>query len=112
MTFRAMGPRIVIVKKGEHGCLMFDGGQIFAAPAFPLEHVVDPTGAGDSFAGGFMGYLAKTEDCDTTALRQAVVHGSVVASFTCEAFGPKRLAEIGPKEIGDRYQQFRQLVAF
>lgn len=111
-ALHALGPGIVIIKKGEHGCLMFDGAQIFAAPALPLDRVEDPTGAGDSFAGGFMGYLASKETWDTTTLRQAVVHGSVVASFTCEAFGPKRLAEIGPKEIGERYQQFRQLVAF
>jgi sugar/nucleoside kinase (ribokinase family) len=107
-----LGPRIVIVKKGEHGCLMFDGEDFFATPALPLDNVLDPTGAGDSFAGGFMGYLASKDDISRATLRQAVVHGSVVASFTCEAFGPDRLASINPADIAARFERFRQLLVF
>lgn len=107
-----LGPDIVVVKKGEHGCMLFAGGSVFAVPALPLHEVVDPTGAGDSFAGGFMGYLAGRNATDLTALRQAVVHGSVVASFTCEAFGPSRLASITEKDILERYQAFRELTTF
>ena len=109
---QAMGPSIVIVKKGEHGCLLFDHSEVFAVPAFPLESVVDPTGAGDSFAGGFMGYVAGQDSIDNQTLRKAVVYGSVVASFTCEAFGPDRLAEITNEEINLRFEAFRQLSGF
>jgi len=107
----ALGPRIVVVKKGEHGCLLFEKGGVFAAPAFPLGDVFDPTGAGDSFAGGFMGYIASKDSTDTSTLRQAVVHGSVVASFTCEAFGPNRLSAVNTQDIAGRYEEFRRLTA-
>jgi sugar/nucleoside kinase (ribokinase family) len=107
-----LGPRIVVVKKGEHGCLLFYGGGVFSAPAFPLRVVVDPTGAGDTFAGGFMGHIARQGSWDEATVREAVVHGSVVASFTCEAFGPSRLAEIGVREIQERYSAFRDLTSF
>jgi sugar/nucleoside kinase (ribokinase family) len=108
----AMGPGIVVVKKGEHGCLLFTPNDLFSAPAYPLENVVDPTGAGDTFAGGFMGHLAAAGKTDAATLRQAVVHGSVVASYTCEKFGPDRLAEIGRREIESRYAEFQKLAAF
>ena len=109
---KKLGPRVVVVKKGEHGCLLFSGGRVFAAPAFPLSVVVDPTGAGDTFAGGFMGHIAKKGMPDDATLREAVIHGSIVASFTCEAFGPARLAEIGVREINERYSAFRDLTSF
>ncbi|HNR34873.1 MAG TPA: PfkB family carbohydrate kinase [Candidatus Hydrogenedentes bacterium] len=109
---RALGPRIVVIKKGEHGCLLFHDDGIFAAPAFPLRDVIDPTGAGDTFAGGFMGHIAQSGNTDPQTLRQAVVHGSVVASYACEAFGPGRLAEMTPSDIAERFNAFRRLVAF
>lgn len=109
---RDLGPRIVVVKKGEHGCLLFNEEKMFAAPAFPLKLVVDPTGAGDTFAGGFMGLIAKTQNTEDKTLRQAVIHGSIVASFTCEAFGPERLAQIDANIITERYTAFRNLTAF
>jgi sugar/nucleoside kinase (ribokinase family) len=109
---RDMGPRIVVIKKGEHGCLIFERDGVFCAPAFPLPDVVDPTGAGDSFAGGFMGYVASQDRTDFPTLRRAVVHGSVVASYTCEKFGPDRLAEISTEDIEERYEGFRRLASF
>lgn len=111
-AIRAMGPRLVVIKKGEHGCLAFDSDEVFCAPAMPLREVVDPTGAGDSFAGGFMGYIASRDATDFATLRQAVIHGSVVASFTCERFGPDRLAQIGAADIEARYASFQRLAAF
>src|SRR6185503_4021866 len=90
----AQGPRHVVIKKGEHGALMFTGQSVFFAPAFPLEDVFDPTGAGDSFAGGFIGYLAKTGDLSEAGLRRAVVHGSAMGSFAVERFSIERLLEI------------------
>lgn len=112
LGIHGMGPTTVVVKKGEHGCLLFRDGEVFAVPAFPLEDVHDPTGAGDSFAGGFMGYISQSGATDLDTLKQAVVHGSVVASFTCEKFGPDRLAEIDGDAIGERFEAFRALVAF
>jgi len=109
---QAMGPRIVVVKKGEHGCVLLNGNDIFSAPAYPLEEVVDPTGAGDTFAGGFMGCLAQSKNTNTETLRRAVVYGSVAASFTCEKFGPDRLIEISSKEIEARFSEFKALAAF
>ena len=111
-AIRELGPAIVVVKKGAHGCLLFHGESVFSAPALPMGNVVDPTGAGDSFAGGFMGYLAQQNDTGEATLRRAVIHGSTVASFTCEAFGPGRLAEIDADTIAQRYQTFQNLVAF
>lgn len=109
---RNMGPRIVVIKKGEHGCLLFEGPRVFSAPALPIMNVVDPTGAGDTFAGGFSGYIAQEDSIDFEVLRRAVIHGSVVASFTCEKFGPDRLAEVDRDEIGKRYETFVDLTEF
>jgi sugar/nucleoside kinase (ribokinase family) len=106
------GPRLVIIKKGEHGAFMFVGKTIFFAPAYPLEEVFDPTGAGDSFAGGFLGQLARSGDQSQGGLRRAIVYGSVVASFTVEDFGVKRLTDVSLAEIEERYQRFVQLTDF
>jgi sugar/nucleoside kinase (ribokinase family) len=106
------GPRLVIIKKGEHGAFLFSKDSIFFAPAYPLEDVFDPTGAGDSFAGGFMGYLARTGDLSDANLRRAVVYGSVLGSFAVERFSIERLLEIGADDIATRLAAFRQLVAF
>lgn len=107
-----MGPRIVVIKKGEHGCLLYSPEDVFSAPAFPLEDVVDPTGAGDAFAGGFMGHIVAEGNTEPATLRRAVIHGSVVASFACEAFGPDRLAQVDRSLIADRFDAFRRLAAF
>ena len=109
---QAMGPRIVASKKGEHGCLLFHGDDIFSAPAFPMEEVVDPTGAGDSFAGGFMGYIAQQDNTSFEILKKAVIHGSTVASYLCSKFGPDALTDIGAPEIEARYQKFCDLSRF
>ncbi|MEJ7808826.1 MAG: PfkB family carbohydrate kinase [Gemmatimonadaceae bacterium] len=106
------GPRHVIIKKGEHGAFMFTERTVFFAPAYPLEDVFDPTGAGDSFAGGFMGYLARTGDLSEPNLRRAVIFGSAMGSFAVERFSIGRLLEITPAEITDRVAQFHRLVAF
>ncbi|MGH7664970.1 MAG: PfkB family carbohydrate kinase [Gemmatimonadaceae bacterium] len=106
------GPKHVIIKKGEHGAFMFTPKTVFFAPAYPLEEVFDPTGAGDSFAGGFMGYLARTGDLSEPNLRRAVVTGSALGSFAVERFSIDRLLEIGPQEIQARVGEFRRLVAF
>lgn len=106
------GPRLVIIKKGEHGAFLFTGQSVFFAPAYPLEQVFDPTGAGDSFAGGFMGYLARADRIDETSLRRAVVYGSTLGSFAVEKFSIDRLLEIGPTEIAARVAEFHRLVSF
>lgn len=106
------GPKTIIIKRGEHGALMIDRKSVFGAPAFPLEEVVDPTGAGDSFAGGFFGYLAASRSCDTPALRKAVVFGSVMASFNVSEFGPRRLAALTYAEIEARFREFQDLTRF
>jgi sugar/nucleoside kinase (ribokinase family) len=106
------GPKMVVIKKGEHGAFLFREGSIFFAPAYPLESVFDPTGAGDSFAGGFMGYLARTGDLSEANMRRAVVYGSAMGSFAVEKFSVQRLLEITPKEIADRVRDFHSLVAF
>ncbi|HUQ46190.1 MAG TPA: PfkB family carbohydrate kinase [Gemmatimonadaceae bacterium] len=106
------GPSMVIIKKGEHGAFLFKGASIFFAPAYPLEEVFDPTGAGDSFAGGFMGYLARTGDLSDANLRRAVVYGSAMGSFAVEKFSVQRLLEISPADIASRVAEFRKLVAF
>ena len=108
----AMGPKYLIIKKGEHGALLFHGDQVFYAPALPLEDVFDPTGAGDTFAGGFMGYLAKTRDISFSNMKTAIIVGSAMASFCVEKFGPTRLKEITKPEIDQRIQQFKELVNF
>ena len=107
-----MGPRALVVKRGEHGALLFSGGEVFAAAAVPLSAVFDPTGAGDTFAGGFMGYLAAAPRSDPSVLRRAIVLGSVLASFAVEAFSLDRLRTLTPKEIRTRYAQARRLAAF
>lgn len=106
------GPKMVIIKKGEHGAFMFNERRVFFAPAYPLEAVFDPTGAGDSFAGGFMGYLAKTGDLSEASLRRAVVHGCVMGSFAVEKFSVERLTTIGQADIQSRLREFRELVSF
>jgi sugar/nucleoside kinase (ribokinase family) len=108
----AMGPKYLVVKKGEHGALLFSEDRIFFAPALPLEEVVDPTGAGDTFAGGFIGYLARTKDHSFDNLKRAIIVGSALASFTCEKFGIERLLEISRDDIDARIQQFIELVDF
>ncbi len=108
----AMGPKYLVVKKGEHGALLFGPERVFFAPALPLEDVVDPTGAGDTFAGGFIGYLARTQDHSFDNLKRAIIVGSALASFTCEKFGIERLAEITREDIDRRVQQFVELVDF
>jgi sugar/nucleoside kinase (ribokinase family) len=108
----AMGPKYLVVKKGEHGALLFGPDRVFFAPALPLEDVVDPTGAGDTFAGGFIGYLARTQDHSFDNLKRAIIVGSALASFTCEKFGIERLAEITREDIDQRVQQFVELVDF
>lgn len=107
-----MGPKYVIIKKGEHGALLFHNDQVFYAPALPLEEVFDPTGAGDTFAGGFMGYLAKTNDISFDNMKRAIIVGSAMASFCVEKFGPTRLKEITKEDIDARVQQFKDLVSF
>jgi sugar/nucleoside kinase (ribokinase family) len=107
-----MGPKMVLVKRGEYGVLQFSDSTIFATPAYPLEEVFDPTGAGDSFAGGFMGQLARSGDLSQGGVRRAIVYGSVVASFTVEDFGVKRLAGLSLAQIEERYQQFARLTDF
>lgn len=108
----AMGPKYLVVKKGEHGALLFGENRVFFAPALPLEDVVDPTGAGDTFAGGFVGYLARTKDHSFDNLKRAIIVGSALASFTCEKFGIDRLVEITREDIDTRIQQFVDLVDF
>lgn len=107
-----MGPHILAIKKGEHGALLFQGDQIFFAPALPLAEVFDPTGAGDTFAGGMMGYLAKTGGTSFENIKAAVIHGSAMASFCVEKFGITRLTELKSAEISQRVQEFVQLVRF
>ena len=108
----ARGPKHLIIKRGEYGVLMFNEKQIFGAPAFPLEDVRDPTGAGDTFAGGFLGYLAATGNRTNEALKQAIIFGSVMASFTVEAFSLDRLRILDYKEIHERFRSFKQLTHF
>lgn len=107
-----MGPKYLIIKKGEHGALLFNNHEVFFAPALPLEAVFDPTGAGDSFAGGLIGYLEKTDDISFENMKRAVIHGSAMASFCVEKFGTKRLEELSDKEVQSRLKQFVNLVQF
>lgn len=107
-----MGPKYLIVKKGEHGALLFHGKQVFFAPALPLEDVFDPTGAGDTFAGGFIGHLARTKDISFENMKTAIIVGSAMASFCVEKFGPDRLREITRADIDTRLSEFVQLVNF
>jgi sugar/nucleoside kinase (ribokinase family) len=107
-----MGPAFLVVKKGEHGALLFHKEHVFFAPALPLEEVFDPTGAGDTFAGGFIGYLAKTKDISFENMKTAIIVGSALASFCVEKFGPNRLKEITKADIDERIAQFVNLVNF
>ena len=111
-TIQAMGPKYLIIKKGEHGALLFHGQNIFFAPALPLEDVFDPTGAGDTFAGGFIGRLAKMEDIGFNAMKNAVICGSNLASFTVEKFGTERLESLTEAEIKARLKDFIHLTQF
>ena len=108
----ALGPKYLIIKKGEHGALLFGEGKIFSAPALPLEEVFDPTGAGDTFAGGFVGYLAKVGSINFNNLKNAIIYGSALASFCVEKFGPEKLKHLTQNEIADRVQQFVSLSKF
>ncbi len=108
----AMGPKFLIIKKGEHGALLFHENKVFYAPALPLEEVFDPTGAGDTFAGGFIGYLAKTKDISFENMKTAIIVGSALASFCVEKFGPERLKEITHEDISERLSEFVQVVNF
>lgn len=107
-----IGPKILVIKRGEYGVLMITAEQVFAAPAYPLEAVFDPTGAGDSFAGGFLGYLGSVKSIDDQAMRRAIIYGSVLASFNVESFSLNRLREISRKEIDARYREFKTLTHF
>jgi sugar/nucleoside kinase (ribokinase family) len=111
-VIRDMGPKYLIIKKGEHGALLFHGDQIFFAPALPLEEVFDPTGAGDTFAGGFMGFLAATDDISFENMKRAIIAGSALASFCVEKFGTERLTEITKAELEQRIDEFVSLSAF
>jgi sugar/nucleoside kinase (ribokinase family) len=107
-----MGPKYVVIKKGEHGALLFYNREVFFAPALPLEDVYDPTGAGDTFAGGFAGYLAESGNSSFNNLKNAVIHGSNLASFCVERFGPERMLSLDKKEVEARLLQFRELTQF
>jgi sugar/nucleoside kinase (ribokinase family) len=107
-----IGPKFLIIKKGEHGALLFHADHVFFAPALPLEDVFDPTGAGDTFAGGFIGHLARTKDISFENMKTAIIVGSAMASFCVEKFGPQRLKEITKKDIDTRLKEFVQLVNF
>ena len=107
-----MGPKYVVIKKGEHGALLFNNGKMFYAPALPLAEVFDPTGAGDTFAGGFCGYLAKTEDISFENMKNAIIYGSNLASFCVEKFGTERMQELTADEVKTRLQAFKELTQF
>jgi len=109
---QSLGPSIVVIKKGEHGALLFSDNQFFALPAYPLEEVFDPTGAGDTFAGGMMGYLVRKGKYDFETLKRAVAHGSIVASFTVENFGLERLRKLSLREIEKRLGDFKRICHF
>lgn len=111
-TILKMGPKYLIIKKGEHGALLFYGDQVFFAPALPLEEVFDPTGAGDTFAGGFIGHIARSGDISFENMKRGIIVGSAMASYCVEKFGPERLKEITREDIDSRIQQFVQLVNF
>jgi sugar/nucleoside kinase (ribokinase family) len=111
-SVQAMGPKTIVVKQGSYGALMFNGHSVFSAPAYPLESVFDPTGAGDSFAGGFMGYLASTMNFSEESMRKAVIFGSVMASLNVESFSLDRLRSLDYKEIESRYREFKTLTHF
>ena len=107
-----MGPKYVVIKKGEHGALIFHNKDVFFAPALPLEEVFDPTGAGDTFAGGFSGYIAQTEDVSFESMKNAIIHGSNLASFCVEKFGTERMVNLNKEDVYARLQQFKSLTQF
>jgi sugar/nucleoside kinase (ribokinase family) len=107
-----MGPKYIVIKKGEHGALLFHGEKIFFAPALPLEEVFDPTGAGDTFAGGFAGFIAQSENVSFDNMKNAVIQGSNLASFSVEKFGTERMVDLDKKEVVSRLQQFKSLTQF
>ena len=108
----AMGPKVLVIKKGEHGALLFNEHEVFYAPALPLEEVFDPTGAGDTFAGGFIGYLARTRAISFSNMKRALIYGSAMASFCVEKFGSERLEALTQEELENRIQLFVDLVQF
>lgn len=108
----SMGPKYVVIKKGEHGALLFNEGKMFYAPALPLAEVFDPTGAGDTFAGGFCGYLAKTENVSFENMKNAIIYGSNLASFCVEKFGTERMQNLKKDEVNERLEAFKQLTQF
>lgn len=108
----AMGPKFLVIKKGEHGALLFNSDNVFFAPALPLEEVFDPTGAGDTFAGGFIGYLAKTDDISFSNMKRAIIYGSAMASFTVEQFGTERLQTVDNADLNNRLRLFTDMVRF
>ncbi|MEQ8625512.1 MAG: PfkB family carbohydrate kinase [Vicingaceae bacterium] len=107
-----MGPKYLVIKKGEHGALLFHKNEVFFAPALPLEDVFDPTGAGDTFAGGFIGFLAQTDDISFENMKRAIIHGSALASFSVEKFGTERLVDLDQEEVSRRLQEFVNLSQF
>jgi sugar/nucleoside kinase (ribokinase family) len=107
-----MGPAMVLIKKGEHGVIFCSNKYMFSLPAFPTQRVIDPTGAGDTFAGGFMGYMARVNKLDDKAIKQALVYGTIAASFNVEAFGPEKTSLLTMKDLGLRLQKYRQIVLF
>jgi len=112
IKIQEMGPKYIIIKKGEHGALLFHGKNVFFAPALPLEDVFDPTGAGDTFAGGFIGHIARTKDISFENMKTAIIMGSALASFCVEKFGPEKMKEITQKDIKERVAEFVELVNF
>lgn len=108
----ALGPRFLVIKKGEHGALLFEGDKLFFAPALPLQEVIDPTGAGDTFAGGFMGYIAKTDDTSFDNMKRGIIYGSAMASFCVEQFSVNALKDLNAAKINERVQRFVELVNF
>jgi sugar/nucleoside kinase (ribokinase family) len=111
-ALRTMGPRLVVIKRGEYGALLFDGDGVFSAPAYPVEDVADPTGAGDTFAGGLLGYIAREDKIDGGSLRRAVIYGSVLASFSVEGVSVDRLVEVTQADVATRYGAFARLAHF
>jgi sugar/nucleoside kinase (ribokinase family) len=106
------GPRFTIVKKGEHGSLFINDDTVFPAPAYPMEEIVDPTGAGDSFAGGFIGHIAKQNNTDINTMKEAVIYGNVMGAFAVEDFGVQKLLAVTKEDVQNRYQTYRNMVKF
>lgn len=111
-ALRALGPKQVVIKKGEHGALLFQNDDVFALPALPLSNVVDPTGAGDTFAGAFIGHLARTNDLSATNLRHSLAYGSVLASYCVEGIGMERVTKVTASEVDARFEQLRRITSF